>query len=112
MKRTTVFLDEGLERDLKALAARKGEPAASLVREALGEYIVRQRSEAPRLGFLAAGRSGRSDVAETHEELLFRELSPHGRRGPRGVVDSRSRAGAGPAPARRRRRRGAATPRR
>ena len=77
MKRTTVFLDEGLERDLKALAARKGEPAAALVREALGEYVARHHPEEPRLGFLAAGRSGRSDGAETHEEILWQDLAPH-----------------------------------
>ena len=102
MKRTTVFLDEGLERDLKALAARRGEPAATLVREALGEYVARHRPAEPRLGFLAAGRSGRSDVAETHEEILWRDLAPHGVGGEarrvRGARSSAPRTKTRPAP--------------
>ena len=77
MKRTTIFIDDGDERDLKALAERKGEPMASLVREAIADYLVRQGSEVRELSFLAAGRSGRSDVAERHEELLWRDLAPH-----------------------------------
>jgi predicted transcriptional regulator len=94
MKRTTVFLDEGLERDLKALAARKGEPAASLVREALGEYVARHHPDEPRLGFLAAGRSGRSDGAETHEDLLWQDLAPHGASGEARRTDRGRGAGA------------------
>jgi len=78
MKRTTVFLDEDLDRDLKALAERQGRPTARLVREALADYVDRQRAERPALSFVAAGRSGRSDVAERHEEILASELSPHG----------------------------------
>lgn len=79
MKRTTVFLDEGAERDLKALASRKGAPVASLVREAIADYIVHQAgSEVRELSFVGAGRSGRSDVAERHEEYLWDELEPHG----------------------------------
>jgi predicted transcriptional regulator len=77
MKRTTVFLDEDLERDVKALAERQGRPAASLVREALAEYVHRHRPVGLGLSFVAAGRSGHSDVAERHEEILAQELDPH-----------------------------------
>jgi len=78
MKRTTVFLEEGAERDLKALAARRGEPLASLVREAIADYLVHQGSEARELSFVGAGHSGHSDIAERHEELLWGDLAPHG----------------------------------
>jgi 16S rRNA U516 pseudouridylate synthase RsuA-like enzyme len=79
MKRTTVFLDEGLEREMRAMAESRGEPVASLVREALGRYVASEaKRHRPPLRFLAAGRSGKSDTAERHEELLFRELKPHG----------------------------------
>jgi len=73
MKRTTVFLDEAAERELEHLARLRGAPKATLVREAIGEYLVRQRGETERtpLEFIAIGRSGLSDVAERHEELLF-----------------------------------------
>lgn len=73
MKRTTIFIDEPVERDLKALAAADGRSAAALVREAIAEYLARRGRRHAELGFLAAGRSGRSDTAEKHEELLWRE---------------------------------------
>jgi predicted transcriptional regulator len=73
MRRTTIFLDEQLERELKALASRAGRPMASLVREALADYVVSARETPPKaLGFVAAGRSGRRDTAERHEELLWK----------------------------------------
>ncbi len=73
MRRTTIFLDEQLERELKALAKRSERPMAALVREALADFVVGAR-ETPSsgLGFVAAGRSGRPDTAERHEELLWK----------------------------------------
>ena len=82
MKRTTIFVDESIENDLKALANSADVPVASLVREALAEYVARRRKTAPlSVRFLAAGRSGRDDVAELSEEIVFTELEPHGARG-------------------------------
>lgn len=92
MKRTTIFLDEGMERDLKALAAESNEPVASLVREAIGVYLVRRKRKTRELSFLAAGRSGRGDIAETHEELLWRELRPHSDVVPPGKHPGKARA--------------------
>ena len=81
MKRTTVFIDEALESDLKALASSADVPVASLVREALAEYVARrQEAPAPAVRFLGSGRSGRRDVAERSEEIVFAELEPHGSR--------------------------------
>ena len=79
MKRTTVFLDEGMEREMRSLAESRGKPVASLVREALGRYVASEtKRRRPPLRFIAAGRSGKSDTAERHEELVFRDLTPHG----------------------------------
>lgn len=75
MKRTTIFVDESLERELQAIAAREQRPVASLVREAIAAYVA-ARPGVQRLSFESAGRSGRSDVASRHEDLLWRE--PHG----------------------------------
>lgn len=75
MKRTTIFLDESTERDLKTLAYRRNEPVALLVREAVARYIVAETEAAPRLpSFVGIGRSGFTDTAERHEELLFKGL--------------------------------------
>jgi hypothetical protein len=66
-----------LENDLKALARRRGQPLAVVVREGLTRYVADQSNEgpAPRLSFVGIGRSGRRDIAERHEDLLWRE--PH-----------------------------------
>ncbi len=81
MRRTTIFLDEQLERELKALARRDGRPMASVVREALAAYVVDERDRAPGLmGFVAAGRSGRRDTAERHEQLLWKSRGKGGSR--------------------------------
>jgi predicted transcriptional regulator len=72
MKRSTVFMDESLERDIQAIAREEKRPVASLIREALAQYVA-NRNVAARIepAFVAAGRSGRSDVAERHEDLLW-----------------------------------------
>ena len=77
MKRTTLFIDPQLERELQAIARRRGQPMAALVREAVAQYVTAARAgESARLGFIGAGRSGRTDVAERHEELLFDDAAP------------------------------------
>ena len=74
MKRTTLFLDEALERELQAIARQGHRPMASVVREALAEYIAnREPADTPALSFIGTGASGVGDTAERHEELLWRE---------------------------------------
>ncbi len=78
MKRTTIFVPESLERDLQLYARREGKPAAAVVREALTAYLARSRSAVELPSFAGAFDSGVVDTAETHEDVLFRGLSPHG----------------------------------
>jgi len=84
MKRTTIFVDEQLERELQALARRQRRPMAAIVREAIEQYVVSARPAPgrPAPAFVALGRSGRRDTAERHEELLWEESFP-GRRAQR-----------------------------
>src|SRR4026208_1635454 len=68
MKRTTVFLPEALERELQLCARQEGRPTASLVREALAEYVPRHppgadRPPAPRPGARAPRRVRRPPSA-------------------------------------------------
>ena len=88
MKRTTVFVPEALERDLQLLAGREGRPTAAIVREALVEYIARRQPARTLPSFAGAFASGRSDIAERHEELLFDTLLPQDAKG-----NARPRAG-------------------
>jgi predicted transcriptional regulator len=85
MKRTTIFIDESLERDLQALAERQGRSRAAVVRLALDRYVKHEKQKAElELGFVGIGRSGRSDIAERHEEYLWQDL---GEEEPRSVDD-------------------------
>jgi len=78
MKRTTIFVPESLERDLQLWARREGKPVASVVRDALAAYLTGHRSGARLPSYAGIGDSGRRDVAERHEDTLFRDLDPHG----------------------------------
>jgi hypothetical protein len=92
MKRTTIFIDEQLEHDLRLLSGRTGRPVASLVREAMARYVSAEtEGTTPSLGFEAAGHSGRTDIAEQHESLLWAGVHPHGIQ-PEAAVPSRKRA--------------------
>jgi predicted transcriptional regulator len=74
MKRTTIFLDEQVETELKALARRKRLPMAAVVRDALERHVARETVRAP-LSFVGVGRSGSRDTAERHEEILAKRFS-------------------------------------
>jgi hypothetical protein len=75
MKRTTIFVPEALERDLQLYARRERKPVASVVREALAEYLVSRSPGSSLPSFTGVGRSGRTDIAARHEELLWTD--PH-----------------------------------
>ena len=79
MKRTTIFVPESLERDLQLYAVRVGRPTASVVREALVEYIAHRRPQGDLPSFTGAFASGHADTAERHDALLFKDLAPHER---------------------------------
>jgi predicted transcriptional regulator len=83
MKRTTIFISETLERDLQLYARRTGRPSASVVREAIAVFISREASPVALPSFAGAFDSGRTDTADSHEELLFDGLTPHTRPRPR-----------------------------
>ena len=98
MKRTTIFMPETLERDLHLYARREGKPAASVVREAVTQYIA-SRSSVALPAFAGAFDSGHSDTAERHDEILFKTLEPHSLEAVRRPADggtAKSRAKAGP----------------
>jgi Ribbon-helix-helix protein, copG family len=68
--KTTVYLDEGAYRRLKAIARGRGEPPAALVRQAVSELVERYGRKRRKPRSLGAGRSGRGDLSERAEELL------------------------------------------
>lgn len=82
MKRTTVFLDEKLERQLKQKARRDGKSFAQCVREAVAAYVAapvaRGGRELP--SWVGMYESGRTDTSERVDEIMREALGkkdPH-----------------------------------
>jgi len=67
--KTTIYLDPGDYRRLKALAKTQGRSAAELVREAVAEYAARHAPPVLPTS-IGAGASGRGDVSERAEAML------------------------------------------
>lgn len=82
MKRTTVFLDESLERRLKQRARRDGKSFAQCVREAVAAYVATPSVE-PRplpswVGMFSGGPP--HDTSERVDEIIaevMRRKGPH-----------------------------------
>lgn len=75
MRRTTIFADEQLLNELRELARQERKSVAELIRDALEQYIRSKQKSPRRLSIIGIGKSGRSDIAEKHEEFLWQESS-------------------------------------
>ncbi len=71
MKRTTIFADESLLAALREIADKERMGLSAAIRAAIEEYIGRRRPTRTLPSFLGLGRSGRKDIAEHAEELLW-----------------------------------------
>jgi metal-responsive CopG/Arc/MetJ family transcriptional regulator len=71
MKRTTIFADEELLSGLKHIADEEGISVAEAIRQALDRFVAQRQKPRKRLSFVGIGRSGRNDVSERCEELLW-----------------------------------------
>lgn len=77
MKRTTFFADEQLMDEIKEIAREERKTLAAVVREATVLYVREKRKRKKRkLSIVGIGSSGRTDVAEKHEELLWKKDKP------------------------------------
>ena len=73
MKRTTICADEDVLTALRDIAQKEGVSIAELVRKALNRFIADQRKGRKLPSILGIGQSGRKDIAERFEELLWKE---------------------------------------
>jgi len=71
MKRTTIFADENLLNAIKHIANEEGISIAEAIRQALDRFVAQRQRSKKRLSFVGIGRSGRKDVSERCEELLW-----------------------------------------
>jgi hypothetical protein len=75
MKRTTIFLEESLQRKARQLAQKQGVSFATVVREAIAAYVAAPRKGGGLPSVAGAFFSGYSDTAERADELLWTD--PH-----------------------------------
>jgi metal-responsive CopG/Arc/MetJ family transcriptional regulator len=75
MRRTTIFADDHLLNEIKDLANQEKRSVAELIRDALDQYLRAKRKSGKPLSFIGIGESGRDDVAEKHEDLLWQRPS-------------------------------------
>jgi metal-responsive CopG/Arc/MetJ family transcriptional regulator len=73
MKRTTIFADDALLKEFKDLSKEENRSVAEMVREAMEQYVRQRHQKKKKLSFIGIGESGKRDVAEKHEELLWRK---------------------------------------
>jgi hypothetical protein len=70
MKPISVYVPEGAYQDMKALAAGSGRPVSELIRQAMAEYVERQRRQGGSVLDVHVHRSGRMRRTWSREDLL------------------------------------------
>lgn len=75
MKRTTIFADDYLMRELKEISKEENKSVAGVIREAMERYVRQKRRSKRKLSFIGISNSGMKDIAEKHEDLLWKEGS-------------------------------------
>ena len=78
-KPISLHVDEKDYEELKALAGRRGRPVAELVREAMAEYVVRERGSGTRFPDIPARSLGRRLRPWTREDLYDEMYSERSR---------------------------------
>lgn len=74
MRRTQIYLDEDLDRDLRAVAASEGRSAADLIREAVRRYLAERsggRAADPIAAMIGSIDGLPSDAAAEHDRDLY-----------------------------------------
>lgn len=73
--RKQIYLDERLDRRLRGVARSQGRSAASLIREAVGEYLEGHApsEDDPIRALIGAFKGGRPDAALEHDKYLYGE---------------------------------------
>jgi metal-responsive CopG/Arc/MetJ family transcriptional regulator len=73
MKRTTIFADDYLMRELKEISKEENKSVAGVIREAMERYVRQKRRSKRKLSFIGISNSGKKNIAEKHEDLLWKE---------------------------------------
>jgi hypothetical protein len=83
VRRTQIYLDEELDRELRAVAATEGRSAADLIREAVRRYLADRRGSGPVdpiAAMIGSVEGLPSDAAAEHDRDLYASARPPRRR--------------------------------
>ena len=73
VKRTQIYLDEDLDADRRAAAAREGRSAAALIREAIKRYLSgSDETDDPILALIGKFQGTYPDASVNHDLYLYR----------------------------------------
>jgi hypothetical protein len=75
MKPISIYVPERAYQEIKSIAARKGRPVAELMREAMAEYLERERTSQRSILDLPPHSSGALKKAWTRSDLLDEKLA-------------------------------------
>jgi hypothetical protein len=96
MKRTSIMVDEKTLYLLNRIAERQKSSTAAVIREALAEYVERNREPGgyhnPLLALVGLGESGEDDTSERVAEIMLEELGPQKSRGGPEIVSDKHNA--------------------
>ncbi len=76
MRRTSLFLDEQVIKRMQKVADDRGVSFATLVREALAQYVAKAAPPAELPSFAGRFKSGKKDTSVRVDDLLWSD--PHG----------------------------------
>ncbi|MGR3174175.1 MAG: hypothetical protein ACUZ8N_06205 [Candidatus Scalindua sp.] len=74
MKRTTIFADDYLMKELKEISKEENKSVAGVIREAMERHVRQKRRSKRKLSFIGISKSGKKYIAEKHEDLLWKEV--------------------------------------
>lgn len=75
MKRTTIFADDDLLEEIREISNEQNDSVAETIRKAMRSYVRQKRRRKKQLSFVGIASSGRKDIAERQEELLWKKTS-------------------------------------
>jgi len=73
MVRTTIFAEPDLLEEIKQISREKHKAASLIIREAMRDYVLRERKKKSIFSFAGTGSSGRKNIAAQHEDLLWKK---------------------------------------
>jgi metal-responsive CopG/Arc/MetJ family transcriptional regulator len=74
-RRIQIYLDPEVHQDLKERAREEGISLSELIRRMAKDYLRKEAAPKDYLAIAGLGQSGKTDIAEKHDEYLAQGLS-------------------------------------